>query len=159
MNMIQSAKDQVAALTRAAYEAAAAEGTLPEGVETPVSVEIPKDAANGDYTTTFCLAAACSATRWRACWTGTARTWRASSTSTTPETRSRSSPGVSRRAICSSFTAKTRWTSRRTATMATISARWRRASARAAATTGRTGARRSAAPPWRASDWTATCPG
>ena len=58
MNMIQSAKDQVAALTRAAYEAAAAEGTLPEGVETPVSVEIPKDAANGDYTTTFCLAAA-----------------------------------------------------------------------------------------------------
>ncbi|MCR5826656.1 MAG: arginine--tRNA ligase [Oscillospiraceae bacterium] len=58
MNMIQSAKDQIAALTRAAYLAAAAEGVLPEGVETPVSVEIPKDTANGDYTTTFCLAAA-----------------------------------------------------------------------------------------------------
>ena len=58
MNMIQSAKDQIAELTRKAYAAAAAEGLLPEGVETPVNVEIPKDAANGDYTTTFCLAAA-----------------------------------------------------------------------------------------------------
>ena len=58
MNMIQSAKDQIAELTRAAYVSAAAEGLLPAGVETPVAVEIPKDAANGDYTTTFCLAAA-----------------------------------------------------------------------------------------------------
>ena len=58
MNMIQSAKDQIAQLTNQAYAAAAAEGLLPEGVETPVPVEIPKDTANGDYTTTFCLAAA-----------------------------------------------------------------------------------------------------
>ena len=58
MNMIQSAKDQIAELTKNAYAAAAAEGLLPEGVETPVPVEIPKDTANGDYTTTFCLAAA-----------------------------------------------------------------------------------------------------
>ena len=58
MNMIQSAKDQIVELTRHAYAAAAAEGLLPSGVETPVPVEIPKDAANGDYTTTFCLAAA-----------------------------------------------------------------------------------------------------
>ena len=58
MNMIQSAKDQIAELTRSAYLAAAAEGLLPEGVTTPVPVEIPKDTANGDYTTTFCLAAA-----------------------------------------------------------------------------------------------------
>ena len=58
MNMIQSAKDQIAELTKKAYAAAAAEGLLPEGVETPVAVEIPKDTANGDYTTTFCLAAA-----------------------------------------------------------------------------------------------------
>ncbi|MBR3560181.1 MAG: arginine--tRNA ligase [Oscillospiraceae bacterium] len=58
MNMIQSAKDQIAELTKQAYAAAAAEGLLPEGVETPVNVEIPKDTANGDYTTTFCLAAA-----------------------------------------------------------------------------------------------------
>ena len=58
MNMIQSAKEQVARLTADAYAAAAAAGELPAGVETPVAVEIPKDAANGDYTTTFCLAAA-----------------------------------------------------------------------------------------------------
>ena len=47
MNMIQSAKDQIAELTKKAYAAAAAEGLLPEGVETPVNVEIPKDTANG----------------------------------------------------------------------------------------------------------------
>ncbi len=58
MNMIQRAKDQLAELTKAAYAAAVADGALPAGVETPVAVEIPKDAANGDYTTTFCLAAA-----------------------------------------------------------------------------------------------------
>ncbi len=58
MNMIQSAKDQVLALTMTAYEAAAAEGLLPADVAVKPSVEIPKDTANGDYTTTFCLAAA-----------------------------------------------------------------------------------------------------
>ncbi len=58
MNMIQNAKDRIAELTLRAYEEAAAAGELPAGVETPVAVEIPKDAANGDYTTTFCLAAA-----------------------------------------------------------------------------------------------------
>ena len=58
MNMIQSAKDQVLALTTAAYQMAAAAGLLPEGVTVTPSVEIPKDTANGDYTTTFCLAAA-----------------------------------------------------------------------------------------------------
>lgn len=58
MNMIQSAKDQVLALTTAAYQKAAAAGLLPEGVTVTPSVEIPKDTANGDYTTTFCLAAA-----------------------------------------------------------------------------------------------------
>ena len=57
MNMIQRAKDQIAALTVQAYRAAVAEGLLPDGVETVPAVEIPKDTANGDYTTTFCLAA------------------------------------------------------------------------------------------------------
>ena len=57
MNMIQSAKDQIAALTQGAYRAAVQEGLLPDGVETVPAVEIPKDTANGDYTTTFCLAA------------------------------------------------------------------------------------------------------
>ena len=58
MNMIQSAKDQVLALTMTAYETAAAEGLLPADAAVKPSVEIPKDTANGDYTTTFCLAAA-----------------------------------------------------------------------------------------------------
>ena len=58
MNMIQSAKDQIAVLTRSAYRAAVQEGLLPDGVETVPAVEIPKDTANGDYTTTFALAAA-----------------------------------------------------------------------------------------------------
>lgn len=58
MNMIQNAKDQVLDLTVAAYGKAAAQGLLPEDVAVTPSVEIPKDTANGDYTTTFCLAAA-----------------------------------------------------------------------------------------------------
>lgn len=58
MNMIRSAKNQIAELTAAAYRAAVQEGLLPEGVTTVPAVEIPKDTANGDYTTTFALAAA-----------------------------------------------------------------------------------------------------
>ncbi len=58
VNMIQKAKDQVLALTEGAYRAAAAAGKLPEGVSVRCGVEIPKDSANGDYTTTFALAAA-----------------------------------------------------------------------------------------------------
>ena len=53
MNMIQSAKDQIADLTRSAYRAAVQEGLLPDGVETVPAVEIPKDTANGDYNNTF----------------------------------------------------------------------------------------------------------
>ncbi len=58
MNMIESAKEQVRELTQAAYQTCVAAGTLPGGIETVPAVEIPKDTANGDYTTTFCLAAA-----------------------------------------------------------------------------------------------------
>ena len=57
MNMIQSAKDQVLQLTLSALAKAVSEGVLPE-VSVKPSVEIPKDTSNGDYTTTFCLAAA-----------------------------------------------------------------------------------------------------
>ena len=57
-NMIQNAKDQVLALTSKAYEAAAKAGKLPGDVAVRAGVEIPKDTANGDYTTTFALAAA-----------------------------------------------------------------------------------------------------
>ena len=58
INMIQNAKDQVLALTGKAYEKAAAAGKLPGDVSVRAGVEIPKDPANGDYTTTFALAAA-----------------------------------------------------------------------------------------------------
>ena len=58
MNMIESAKEQVRQLTQRAYRACVEAGTLPSGIETVPAVEIPKDTANGDYTTTFCLAAA-----------------------------------------------------------------------------------------------------
>ena len=58
MNMIQKAKEQVQELTKQAYAVAVKEGLLPEGVTVEPSVEIPKDVSNGDYTTTFCLAAA-----------------------------------------------------------------------------------------------------
>ena len=58
MNMIYEAKQQVLHLTQNAYAAAVAEGLLPEDCTVVPSVEIPKDTRNGDYTTTFCLAAA-----------------------------------------------------------------------------------------------------
>ena len=62
INMVQNAKDQAAALAMAAYQAAVADGTLPEAevktaAEIRGSVEQPKDTANGDFTTTFALAA------------------------------------------------------------------------------------------------------
>lgn len=57
-NMIQSAKDQVAALTQAAYERAAAAGALPAGAEVKATIEIPKDTAHGDYASSFAMAGA-----------------------------------------------------------------------------------------------------
>ena len=57
INMVQNAKDQAAALAMAAYQAAVADGTLPEAEVKTAPVEIPKDTANGDFTTTFALAA------------------------------------------------------------------------------------------------------
>ena len=57
INMVQNAKDQAAALALAAYQAAVADGTLPQAEVKTAPVEIPKDAANGDFTTTFALAA------------------------------------------------------------------------------------------------------
>ncbi|WP_298017253.1 arginine--tRNA ligase [uncultured Dysosmobacter sp.] len=57
INMIQNAKDQAASLAMAAYEAAVKDGTLPQAAVKTAPVEIPKDTANGDFTTTFALAA------------------------------------------------------------------------------------------------------
>ncbi len=56
-NMIQNAKDQAAALAMAAYRAAAEDGSLPQAEVHTAPVEVPRDAANGDFTTTFALAA------------------------------------------------------------------------------------------------------
>ena len=57
-NMIQAAREQVSALTQAAYEKAAAEGLLPAGAEVRATVEIPKDTSHGDYASSFAMAGA-----------------------------------------------------------------------------------------------------
>ena len=58
MNMIQAARDQVAQLTQAAYERAAAQGLLPAGQAISGSVEVPKDSTNGDFASSFAMAGA-----------------------------------------------------------------------------------------------------
>ena len=57
-NMIQAAREQVAALTQAAYERAAAEGLVPAGAEVKATIEIPKDVTHGDYASSFAMAGA-----------------------------------------------------------------------------------------------------
>ena len=57
-NMIQTAREQVAQLTQAAYEAAAAKGLLPEGQTIKGTVEVPKDSRNGDFASSFAMAGA-----------------------------------------------------------------------------------------------------
>ena len=57
-NLISAAKEQVAELTRKAYEKAAAAGALPGGADIKAQVDIPKDVKNGDYATSFALAGA-----------------------------------------------------------------------------------------------------
>ena len=57
-NLIQAAREQVAALTQAAYEKAAAEGLLPGGAEVKATIEIPKDVTHGDYASSFAMAGA-----------------------------------------------------------------------------------------------------
>ena len=58
-NMIQSAREQVAELTRAACGRAAAAGVLPAGGEAvKATIEIPKDTSHGDYASSFAMAGA-----------------------------------------------------------------------------------------------------
>ncbi|MBR2666561.1 MAG: arginine--tRNA ligase [Oscillospiraceae bacterium] len=57
-NLIQAAKDQVAALTAAACAKAASAGVLPEAPDISGSIEIPRDPKNGDYASGFAMAAA-----------------------------------------------------------------------------------------------------
>ena len=56
--MIQAAREQVAQLTQAAYERAAAAGLLPAGAEVKATIEIPKDPTHGDYASSFAMAGA-----------------------------------------------------------------------------------------------------
>ena len=58
IHMIQNAKDPAARLTLAAYAAVAAAGELPQAEITTAPVEIPKDTANGDFTSTVAMACA-----------------------------------------------------------------------------------------------------
>ncbi|MBQ9521666.1 MAG: arginine--tRNA ligase [Oscillospiraceae bacterium] len=58
MNMIQEAHKQIHSLTLDAYRAAVSDGVLPDATLPTIAVEIPKDPSNGDFTTTFALAAA-----------------------------------------------------------------------------------------------------
>ena len=55
--MTERAKESVRTLTKAAYDACVREGLLPSGAPDLMPVEVPKDPSNGDYTTTFALAA------------------------------------------------------------------------------------------------------
>lgn len=57
-NLIQDAREQLDALTKQAYVRAAEAGQLPAGVEVRAGVEIPKDSKNGDYASSFAMAAA-----------------------------------------------------------------------------------------------------
>lgn len=57
-NLIVAAREQVSALTQAAYERAAAAGELPAGAVIAGNVDIPKDVTHGDYASSFALAGA-----------------------------------------------------------------------------------------------------
>ena len=56
MNLIALARQQVSNLTAAAYEKAAAAGTLPAGIEVNYTIEVAK-AGNGDFASSFALSA------------------------------------------------------------------------------------------------------
>lgn len=55
MNFMEDARRQAAELVGAAYRAAVQAGRLPQADVPPVAVETPKDAANGDWASTFAM--------------------------------------------------------------------------------------------------------
>lgn len=55
MNLIENARTEAAAAVAAAYRAAVKAGALPEAETPEPSAEAPKDAANGDWASTFAL--------------------------------------------------------------------------------------------------------
>ncbi len=58
MNYIVKAQEEVQKLVLAGYEAAVAAGELPQAAFEGIPVEIPKDASNGDYASSFAMQAA-----------------------------------------------------------------------------------------------------
>jgi len=57
-NPVDFAKNQLTEIVSAAYKKASDGGALPPGAEVTITAEIPRDAQNGDYATSFALAAA-----------------------------------------------------------------------------------------------------
>lgn len=57
-NLVQAAGEQLAGLVKEAYDRAVERGTLPAGAVSAGTVETPKDAAHGDYSSGFALSAA-----------------------------------------------------------------------------------------------------
>ena len=55
MNVMENARQQAAAIVKAAYEKAVAQGELPQAELPAVTVETPKDAANGDWASTVAM--------------------------------------------------------------------------------------------------------
>ncbi len=55
MNLMETARQQVADIVRAAYEKAAAAGDLPQAALPEPAVETPKDATNGDWACTIAM--------------------------------------------------------------------------------------------------------
>lgn len=55
MNLMENARRQAAEVVGAAYRAAVQAGELPEAETPAVAVETPKDAANGDWASTFAM--------------------------------------------------------------------------------------------------------
>ena len=55
MNLLDTARQAAAGVVKAAYDKAVAAGTLPAAELPPVAVEIPKDASNGDWASTFAM--------------------------------------------------------------------------------------------------------
>lgn len=58
MNLIERTKNEVSELIKKACELSAAKGELPAGAELSGSVEIPKDASNGDYAANHAMSGA-----------------------------------------------------------------------------------------------------
>ena len=58
INMVEAAKAQIRSMITQAYNTASEKGILPTGCTLKGSVEIPRDAGNGDYAATHAIAAA-----------------------------------------------------------------------------------------------------